>query len=154
VARDPFDVTEAGGNAASRRIRAGVISLVLVGATLSPVVRDPADDGFPLSTYPMFAFPREVVQTIDYAIGETGSGERRAIAPELVGTREVLQAHAVIADAAAAGDAALAALCREIVARAPRDVASVRIVRGTHDAIAFLIGHRVGRERELVRCAR
>jgi putative ABC transport system permease protein len=40
------------------RVYAAVVSIVLLGATLSPLVRDPGDDGFPLSTYPMFATPR------------------------------------------------------------------------------------------------
>jgi hypothetical protein len=141
VARDPLDV-----------IRAASISIALLGATLSPLARDPADDGFPLSTYPMFASPREVVQTIDYAIGETATGERRVLSPELVGTREVLQAYAVIAGAVARGEAA--ALCRAIARRVPAEIAIVRVVRGTHDAVAYLVEHRLGDERELARCAR
>ncbi len=141
MARDPIDVT-----------RAIVICLALVGATLSPLVRDPADDGFPLSTYPMFAYPRPTLQSIDYAIGETARGERRAITPAMVGTHEVLQARAVFERAVGGGHAALFALCREIAARAPDDVAVVKIVRGTHDAVEYLVDHRLGREDEYVRC--
>lgn len=133
---------------------AAIVSLALVGATLSPVVRDPIDDGFPLSTYPMFAFARPTQQTMVYALGETAGGERRAIAPPLVGSEEVLQARAVIERAVAAGPAALRALCADILARAGGELAAVRIVRGTHDAVDYLVrGHR-GPEQELVRCAR
>jgi len=99
-------------------IRAGLISLALLAATLAPLARDPLDDGFPLSTYPMFAFPRATVQTFDYVIGETAAGDRRAIAPELVGSHEVLQARAVIESAVGGGPDALLALCRAIARRA------------------------------------
>ena len=135
-------------------IRAGLISVALIGATLSPAARDPADDGFPLSTYPMFAYPRDTVQTIDYAIGETVQGERRAIEPRWVGSRQVLQARAVIERAVLGGRPALIALCRAIAQRAPAEIAVVRIVHGTHDALGFLLEHRVGRELEYVRCTR
>lgn len=135
-------------------IRAGLISIVLLGATLAPLARDPADDGFPLSTYPMFAYPRDTMQTYDYAIGETAAGERRPIAPTLVGSHEVLQARAVIERAVAGGPAEMLALCHAIVRRAPQDIVVVRIVRGTHDAIAYLVDHQLGREQDHVRCAR
>jgi len=135
-------------------IRAGLISIALIGATLSPMARDPADDGFPLSTYPMFASPRDTVQTLNYAIGETAQGERRAIEPRWVGSRQVLQAQAVIERAVLGGRPALIALCRAVIQRAPAEIALVRIVHGTHDAVAFLLDHHVGRELEYVRCTR
>ncbi len=78
------------------RALAIVTSLALVGAALSPLVRDPADDGFPLSTYPMFAWSRPTELTASYALGVTPGGGRRYLSPALVGSGEVLQARAII----------------------------------------------------------
>ncbi|HUJ57743.1 MAG TPA: hypothetical protein VLX92_04610 [Kofleriaceae bacterium] len=133
------------------------ISIALVAATLSPVVRAPAHDGFPLSTYPMFALPRPTRVTIGYALGMTASGERRVLAPALVGSEEVLEAYAVIARALQRGPRAVGELCSEIAARVAqdpdeRDIAIVRIVVGTHDAVAYLVDGRLGPEVERVRC--
>jgi hypothetical protein len=134
-----------------------LVSLALVGATLWPLVRDPGDDGFPLSTYPMFAWKRSTQQTYRYALGETAAGDRRVLRPSFVGTGEVLQAMRVLARAAAGGRGEALALCEQIAARVSRDgdfadVAAIRIVTGTHDAIEYLVRDRVGHEAELVRC--
>ena len=84
VARDPMacDVVRCIGRAAR------------AGARGRCRARDPRDDAFPLSTYPMFAEPRPTTLTMDYALGETAAGERRTLSPRLVGTGEVLQAYA------------------------------------------------------------
>ena len=134
-----------------------IVSVVLVGATLAPVLRDATHDSFPLSTYPMFAVRRPSTLTLDYAIGLTERGERRPIAPALVGTGEVLQAGAIVNDAVNAGPKALAPLCTQIAAAIARDrelddITTVRIVTGTHDAIEFLIHDTLGREYERWRC--
>jgi len=139
------------------RAAAGAMSVALIAATLSPVLRDPDDDGFPLSTYPMFAAPRPRAYVASYALGVTAGGERRYLPPALVGSPEVLQADAIVARAVEEGGAALDELCRAIAARVARDpaygdVAAIRIVIGTHDALDFLIGDRIGRELERARC--
>lgn len=139
------------------RIPAAVISLALIGATLWPLANDPRDDGFPLSTYPMFASRRPTVQTYRYALGETAAGERRILHPRVVGTGEILQALRVIQRAVAAGRAEAAKLCTAIASRvanddAFRDVVAIRIVTGTHDAVDYLARDQVGREVELLRC--
>ena len=92
------------------------LSIVLIGATLSPVLRKPWDDGFPLSTYRCSRSARPTMLTMDYALGVTAAGERRYLTPRLVGSGEVLQALEVIA--AGAGRApSCAALCATIAAR-------------------------------------
>jgi hypothetical protein len=147
VARDSIDVT---------RGLAIAVSVVLVGATLSPLVRSPDGDSFPLSTYPMFATSRPVVQTLDYALGETATGERRVLDPSVVGTGEVLQAEEVITRAIVAGPAESARLCGAIAARVATsypEVVTVRLVTGTHDAIEYLVHGRLGREGDRARCA-
>ena len=123
--------------------------------TASPVRRDPRDDGFPLSTYPMFAWKRPTQLTLDYALGVTATGDRRYLTPRLVGSSEVLQALAVIQRARATRS--LPALCRAIAARVAadadyRDVVALRIVTGTHDAVDFLVRDVIGREVERARC--
>jgi hypothetical protein len=139
------------------RIAAAAISLALVAATLWPVVLDPRDDGFPLSTYPMFASRRATKQTYRYALGETAGGERRTLTPMLIGTGEVLQAIRVIDRAVADGRGEIAKLCEAVAARVAddderADIVAVRIVVGTHDAVEYLARDRVGRETELHRC--
>jgi hypothetical protein len=134
-----------------------IVSVVLVGATLAPALRGATRDSFPLSTYPMFAVRRPTTLTLDYAVGLTERGDRRPIAPALVGTGEVLQAGAIINDAVNAGPKALAPLCEQVAAAIARDrdqgdITTVRIVTGTHDAIEFLTHDRLGREYERWRC--
>lgn len=139
------------------RIFAIVVSVVLIGLVVSPIARNPLDDGFPLSTYPMFAQPRQTRQRIDYAFGETATGERRQLTPMLVGSREVLQAVALIARAVGQGKAGTEPLCARIakaVGGDPdfADVAVVKIVTGTHDAIDYLVHDKPGVETLRARC--
>jgi len=119
------------------------------------VLRDPDDDGYPLSTYPMFAHERGRTVTLAYAIGSTATGERRVLEPELVGTHEVLQALMVIDGAIASHE--LAPLCQRIAVAvaadsAHADVAMVRIVRGSHDAVELLVDGTLGPELDYTRC--
>jgi hypothetical protein len=124
-----------------RRSLAAVISAGLVGATLAGAVRSPDDDGFPLSTYPMFARPRPAQVALAYAIGVTAGGATRALGPEALGTGEVLQALARVRAAIDAGEGD--ALCRAIAARVAggrglADVEEIRLVTGVHDAVAAI----------------
>jgi len=137
------------------RVAAAVVSIAMLVATASPVLRKPWDDGFPLSPYAMFAFRRPTKLSMEYPLGITASGGRRYLAPWIVGSGEVLQALRVIARAKEART--LPALCATIAGRiAPldeyRDVASIRIVTGTHDAVDFLVRDQLGMEQERARC--
>jgi hypothetical protein len=141
------------------RVFAAAASIVMIGVTLSPVLREPYDDGFPLSTYPMFASKRPRVLTFHYALGETATpGERITLTPGLVGTGEVLQAMRVIDRAVSRGRLEMTKLCDDIARRVAADgdftrVRSIRIVTGTHDAIDYLSKDAIGRELERLRCA-
>lgn len=132
-------------------------SIALIGATLSPLLRAPLDDAFPLSTYPMFAVVRPTAVSLTYAIA-IGPGEtRRAIAPALVGSSEPLQAMAIF-EGAAAEPASARALCEVIATRVAGDgelagATEVRIVTGTHDAVDYLVHGLAGTEEERMRCA-
>ena len=139
------------------RAAALVVSAVLLGAALSPLGRRPQDDGFPLSTYPMFAAPRPRRLTLSYPLGVTADGGRRYLSPGLVGSSEVLQAYAIVDRAVARRGVALRGLCEAIARRvadsgAHRDVAAIRLVTGTHDAVELLARDRVGAEVEHGRC--
>jgi hypothetical protein len=120
------------------RAFAAIVSIGLCGAVLEPLVRTPDDDGFPLSTYPMFAAPRSTGLTMVRAEAATRDG-RRPLTPAQLGTGEVMQAFSTLQRAAEAGPDACAALCAAIAARvarsaADRDVVEVRLVVGTYDA--------------------
>lgn len=139
----------------NHRPAAAIVSIVMLLVVASPLLREPWDDGFPLSPYAMFAFARPTKLTIDYGLGETATGARRYLTPRIVGSGEVLQALNVIARARQANQ--LPALCQTIAARVAtldryRDVVRIKIVSGTHDAVEFLVRHEVGKEVERTRC--
>ncbi|MBA3817515.1 MAG: hypothetical protein H0X17_01365 [Deltaproteobacteria bacterium] len=138
------------------RVAAAVVSIVLLGATLSPLHRKPADDGYPLSTYPMFAWKRPTQLRMSYALGVTPAG-RRYIPPLLVGSFEVLEARATIDGAVSRGGRELSELCHRIAGNVRQradfaEVTAIRIVTGTHEAIDFLVRGVIGREIERTRC--
>lgn len=138
------------------RLAAALVSLALIGATLEPLRRDPDDDGFPLSTYPMFAHDRGRALGLAYAIGITERGERRYLTPQIVGSAEVLQAMRIV-EHALRDRRELDALCARIAVRVKddddyRDVTTIKIVRGMHDVIDFLVNDRLGPEKERTRC--
>ncbi len=135
---------------------AALASCVLVAVVLSPVTRcDPYDDGFPLSTFPMFASVRPTQHRMSYALGVTRSGERRLLTPRLIGSGEVLQAYRIVEDAVAIRGEAKK-LCRAIAERVRAsgddELVTIRIVTASHDALAVLIDDQLAPERELLRC--
>lgn len=103
---------------------------------LSPVVREPTNDTYPLSTYPMFARDRGAIHTIATAVERRDDGSVSRLSPELIaGTDEVILA-AVTAARSVAGGAA-AELCAEIAARlGPGRRVEVR--RETVDVVALI----------------
>ena len=139
------------------RVGAAVVTIALIGATLSPLLRKPVDDSYPLSTYPMFAWKRPTKLTMSYAIGETATGQRRYLTPRVVGSGEVLQARAIVERAASRGGKELAAFCQKVAANVAQidffdDVTRIRVMSGTHDSIEFLIEHKLGTEFERMKC--
>lgn len=143
----------------NHRLVGAIVSVLALVAVAEPVVRDPKqakEDGFPLSTYPMFATKRKLTQTFTYAIAWTADGERRRVRPRHVANAEVMQA--VMTFGRAQHGKRLPALCTSIAGRvaadaALRDVARIEIVRGTHDALAFLLRDERGPEKKLAECA-
>jgi hypothetical protein len=140
------------------RLVGAIVSVVALVATTWPVVLDPkkpGNDGFPLSTYPMFASKRKLTQTFTYAVAWTADHERRRIRPRHVANMEVMQANMAFANAKR--EKRLPALCASIAARvgadaALTDVARIEIVTGTHHALEFLLEDKRGAERVLETC--
>lgn len=118
---------------------AAVVTIVTLGAVLSPVLRD--TDGFPLSNYPMFSTRREADAQIHHVIAWSRDGAHRPVSPEMLGTDEIMQAHQTIKIAVRRGRAD--ALCREVAARVAEDThawadVDVLVVRSDrYDAVAY-----------------
>lgn len=137
---------------------AALAAIALCSAALAPAVRSPDDDGFPLSTYPMFAAPRPRTLTMVSARGVTRDGRPRPLSPGDLGTGEVMQAFATLQRAAASATEC-AALCDAIAARVAddderADVTAIEIVLGRYDAVAIVSGGAGPGERtaRLARC--
>ena len=133
---------------------------------LWPVVAHPDRDGFPLSTYPMFSSPRSATEPISTVAGVDRRGRAHWLSPTLVnGTREVVQAAAVVGLEVAAGRADR--LCREVAGRlagggtaepdgaggpagddrpAPFDatIVTVEVLTVRYDAVAYFGGRPAG----------
>ncbi|HEY6078637.1 MAG TPA: hypothetical protein VIW29_07530 [Polyangiaceae bacterium] len=123
------------------RIVAVSWGLGLVALAALPMFRAPTDDGFPFSTYPMFARPRER-PLLYFAEGVTRDRRTIAIPPELVANGPVMQAMQTLAQAAQHGPAQSKELCRRIARRlqaTPRfaDVRRVQLVSARFDPVAY-----------------
>lgn len=144
-----------------KRWRAAIwlATVALVGILVWPASWSKGRDSFPLSPYPMFA-RRKTSPNLElvYAVAFDGEGKRHYVAPEFVGSSEVLQARAILARAASQRQAP--ALCREILQRLladEREVAELHILRGYHNAVHLLQADEGAlpadsREKKLARC--
>lgn len=119
-----------------------VVALVVA----SPALRPGQPDGYPLSTYPMFARARGSEVAVATAVGVGAEGATERLDPHVIGgTDEVMQAASTMSAAVRAGDADLERLCAEIAGRlAGRDDAPlmVQIRSEVHAAVAWFDGRR------------
>lgn len=122
-----------------------LLTLGVLLAVASPVLRGPTRDSFPLSTYPMFA---RVIEHpwLTVAEGLDVRGTPVRLPPELVASDEPMQAMRTLSVTAEQGRRALRQLCARIaerVARADRftTVERVRIVRARFNPLAYFDGH-------------
>jgi hypothetical protein len=115
-----------------------------LGLTLlvaSPLLREPGDDSYPLSTYPMFAKKRE--KPLFYFVeGVNKKRESSRLPPSLVANAEVMQAASRVRRAVNAGERAASEFCREVAqrvreSRKHRGIVEVRIVGARFDPIAY-----------------
>jgi hypothetical protein len=100
----------------SEATRVWLVSLVLLAAVLAPLGW-PQHDSFPFSTYPMFAGTAASSIDVEHVVAIDGAGRVTVVPPELVASREVLQAKRSIVEAIGRGRGAVAELCRAIAAR-------------------------------------
>jgi len=131
------------------RIHAYCVCALSIGAVLSPVLRDPEDDGFPLSTYPMFARPRAPTTTIHAAVAIASDGARTPIPPALLGTHETMQAVRILSRSLRAGPDGAQQLCSAVAARLARsadeafhDAQQVAIISQELDVLSYAQGVR------------
>ena len=95
------------------RLAGPVVAAVVV---LSPMLREPTNDTYPLSTYPMFAFDRGAEHTIGTAVEIGADGAAVRLSPKLIaGTDEVILASVTVKRSIASGEADQ--LCEEIAER-------------------------------------
>jgi len=99
------------------RARAYLVGALVLGAAIWPAFRDPHDDDFPLSTYPMFANDRGKVARVVRAVAVSPDGAEHRIAPELVSNAEAMQVVSTLQRTFRAGQAESDRLCRAIAGR-------------------------------------
>ena len=103
---------------------------------LSPLLREPTSDTYPLSTYPMFASDRGAVHTISTAVERLEDGSIERLSPDLIaGTDEVILAGVTVSRSIAQG--AADELCAEIAARLGAG-RTVEVRRETVDVVAVI----------------
>ncbi|WAS96874.1 hypothetical protein [Nannocystis punicea] len=123
-----------------------LVGLVLLGLTLSPMLRPLGYDSFPFSSFPMFAHGRkDAVFTVHRAVAVGPDGAQVTLPPRALGSDEVLQADVTLRHAIRRGKKASAALCRSVARRVAADpghadAAFVELVSERHDALAWFAG--------------
>ena len=102
-------------------------SLLMAVVILSPVLREPTDDTYPLSTYPMFASDRGAQHAIATVVEIDVDGTALRLSPRLIaGTDEVILASVTVKRSVAQGESDL--LCAEIANRlGPGRTVEVRV---------------------------
>ena len=126
------------------RVYAAAISVALLGAMVSPALRDPPVDSFPLSDYPMFSLGRpSPLLDVTQALGVDAEGTRQALPPLVsAANREVLQSMMTI-HRAVAGAPGAAPHCAEVAARVAADpiyvdVVAVELATSRFDTVRYL----------------
>lgn len=123
------------------RWRAYAVSLVLAGVVALPLAGVVRSDGFPVSTYPMFAGARASVVSLPSAVAIAPDGHRRTLPPSAVASGQVIQAFETLRQAIRGGADTTHALCGRIAGRLdPELAAAVEIVTERFDAVAYFSG--------------
>ena len=142
--------------AGRRPWRRWALTAAVVGVIAAPMLHPGQPDGFPLSTYPMFAAGRGRDVTVATAVGVDNAGVAYRLDPVAIGgTGEVMQAAETVGIAVRAGEPELGRLCAEIASRLPGDAeyVAVEIRTESHDAVAWFDGdHQPAASITHVRC--
>ncbi|MGY6501749.1 MAG: hypothetical protein ACXIVQ_12780 [Acidimicrobiales bacterium] len=119
--------------------------LALVAAMSPPLVLDPTNDDFPVSTYPMFTTDRSGPSSISTAVGVTADGDRHRLSSGLLaGADEPILA--VRTARVEVGGGRAGSWCVEVArrvaddatVRSGRPVVEIEVVTEVHDPIATL----------------
>ncbi len=110
---------------------------IAAAVILSPLLREPRDDTYPLSTYPMFATDRGAIMSIDTAVTIDPTGGTDHLSPKQIsGTDEIVSAAVVVSRAVRNGDAEL--LCIDIADRLDNPDLTVQIRTEVVDTAALV----------------
>ena len=136
------------------RLLAVTWGLGVVLAAASPLLRNALDDGFPLSTFPMFA-ERLEQPTFYSAEGVGPDSSRVMVPPELIANGAAMQSVQALQDAHAQGKAALRQLCERIAKQVPQSVSlkqvqRVEIVSARYDPVAYFVSGPTPLSREVL----
>lgn len=139
------------------RVRACLVGGLLVAATAYPALLDPRQDGYPLSTYPMFSHDRGPRSQVASALVRDAAGQDRPLPPRLIANSEAMQAVHTLNRALRGGRQSARVLCRAIAERVASEggpallhAREVLLVHETVTSIAYLAG-RTGAEQRRTR---
>lgn len=136
------------------RLIAATWGLGVVLAAALPLLRNPLNDGFPLSTFPMFAEPLER-PTFYSAEGVLPDRSRVMVPAELIANGAAMQSVWTLQSAHAQGKQVLRQLCERIAKQVPqhsklREVQRVELVAARYDPIAYFVSGPAPLEREVL----
>jgi hypothetical protein len=136
------------------RVIAFTWGIGVVLAVASPLFRNATDDGYPLSTFPMFATPREQ-PTFYSAEAVRADGSRVTISSELIANGAAMQSAQTLRSAHAQGKRTLRQLCERIAKQVPQaaelgQVERVELVTARYDPIAYFVSGPAPLEREVL----
>lgn len=105
------------------RLRSYLLLGLVAGAMVWPALREPPQDSFPLSDYPMFSAGRpDANLTITHALGIDAAGVETPLSPMITsGNREVMQSMMSLHHGVHSGPERSAAYCLEIAERVAAD---------------------------------
>ena len=154
------DQTQTRASVTRERLHAYLLSTVMIIAVGAPAFRNPDEDSYPLSTYPMFSRRRGRTNTVTSALAIAGEREVK-VPPEYVANAETMQAFRTLTTAVMAGGEAAQTLCQAIARRLPdasdpelAHAQRVELVTESVDAIDYLAGRAKPEQRRVhARCA-
>lgn len=134
-----------------RRVAALAVGTVAVAwPAVSSVLGLGSSDGFPLSTYPMFARDPGRVVELPTVVAVDAHDRVERLSPETIAdTDQVIQALVTVRRAVAGGPDAAEALCLDVADRVDAGV-RVEVVVERWDSIAWAAGEREPRDRRVV----
>jgi hypothetical protein len=117
------------------------VGLALVVASALPAFRHAGSDGYPFSTYPMFTAKRDRPHMAFIERLEEKSRTSR-LSPDLLGSRDFMQAYATLQRTVERGPEAARELCRTVAERIERrekgrKPVRLRVVRARFDPVAY-----------------